>query len=212
MSHPIEKIEAVVELAHAELLQARRYDRACILASRIFVTLARQQGLLCKPVPCNVLAANSEAVTLIRSGVPTHQWPSTAWTVGVHGDTPRSALTSESGGYSWHLTVEVHLLLSDKRQKFPVDVNSDQFDRPFEAQTAVLWYYVIVGKRRERERNMQLVVKIETDNDAFQPSISYELSRILKGLAEKIEDGMTPEYLMDANGNTVGTISWEVGE
>ena len=59
---------------------------------------------------------------------------------------------------------------------------------------------------------MQLVVKINTDNDAFKPSMSYELSRILKGLAEKIEDGRTAEYLMDSNGNTVGTVSWGFGE
>jgi len=83
-----------------------RRNNACVLGTRLFVVKAREQGILCRPVPFNVMAMNREAYELMAEGVPVPQWPATAWSVGVLGDTPAGALTSVHGGYFWHLAVE----------------------------------------------------------------------------------------------------------
>jgi hypothetical protein len=50
-------------------------------------------------------------------------------------------------------------------------------------------------------------ISIETDNAAFDPDPGAELARILRGLADRLEDGgdlAEPIRLRDFNGNTVG--------
>lgn len=62
---------------------------------------------------------------------------------------------------------------------------------------------------------MDFILKINTDNEAFSGSPGRELSRIMRKLASRIEDGILDDQasagrLMDANGNTVG--EWEITE
>lgn len=48
-------------------------------------------------------------------------------------------------------------------------------------------------------------VKIRTGNSAFKgPEGKYELARILREIAEKLETGKTGDHVMDVNGNKVG--------
>jgi hypothetical protein len=43
-------------------------------------------------------------------------------------------------------------------------------------------------------------------NSSFTDDKNYEIARILKNLAEKIEEGYYPSKLMDINGNKVGSV------
>jgi hypothetical protein len=43
-------------------------------------------------------------------------------------------------------------------------------------------------------------------NDAFHPSPSDEIARILRDLADKIEDKRCPVILRDINGNLCGSV------
>ena len=55
-----------------------------------------------------------------------------------------------------------------------------------------------------------LTVKIKTGNAAFEDgNLETELARILRQLADKIENGYTEGKLMDINGNSVGTYELE---
>jgi len=50
-----------------------------------------------------------------------------------------------------------------------------------------------------------LTITIETENDAFQDgNMNQEIVRILLSVANKIDSGITTEYIKDLNGNTVG--------
>lgn len=54
-------------------------------------------------------------------------------------------------------------------------------------------------------------IEIETLGSAFQEdeySFSYEIARILKQLANRLENGGQPGYLMDINGNKVGSVEY----
>ena len=53
-------------------------------------------------------------------------------------------------------------------------------------------------------------INILTVNDAFEgDNLNYELARILRDLANKVEDNNIPYYLNDINGNRVGVIEVE---
>jgi len=59
---------------------------------------------------------------------------------------------------------------------------------------------------------MNLIIKINLDNDAFQDNDGYyEVGRMLKQLAiDILKDGeLTSRYLFDINGNNVGTLKLE---
>ena len=48
-------------------------------------------------------------------------------------------------------------------------------------------------------------LKLKTDNAAFSDgNKSYEISRILREIADKIEDGNTEGSIRDINGNRIG--------
>ncbi len=52
-----------------------------------------------------------------------------------------------------------------------------------------------------------VTITIKTGNAAFEgDNMNYEIARILRNLAEKIENDNMPSKLMDINGNKVGTI------
>lgn len=46
---------------------------------------------------------------------------------------------------------------------------------------------------------------IECDNAAFDPRPDYELARLLRETALRIEGGDTDHAIRDSNGNTVGS-------
>jgi hypothetical protein len=53
-----------------------------------------------------------------------------------------------------------------------------------------------------------VTIKIKTENAAFCDCPEQELSRILKELSEKLENGKQPETLLDFNGNAVGEVTY----
>lgn len=54
---------------------------------------------------------------------------------------------------------------------------------------------------------MELVIRIATDNAAFEDD-SYELGRVIREAADRIDSGESlPFKLRDVNGNTVGTVA-----
>lgn len=57
------------------------------------------------------------------------------------------------------------------------------------------------------EAPKSFTMKLECQNDVFQPYYTIELVRILSELIRSIEDGNIPERIRDINGNTVGSIS-----
>jgi len=50
-----------------------------------------------------------------------------------------------------------------------------------------------------------LRVKIETDNDAFAGYGEREVARLLRLVAERVEDGQLDGQLIDINGNRCGS-------
>ena len=46
-------------------------------------------------------------------------------------------------------------------------------------------------------------------NDAFAENGEYEISRILRKLADQLEEGEMPGKLRDINGNTVGVVEYK---
>lgn len=62
--------------------------------------------------------------------------------------------------------------------------------------------------------NVLLTVEIATDNAAFDPEPGYELARILRDLADNLEQGSAPDtfVLRDVNGNKVGTATLAANE
>lgn len=55
-------------------------------------------------------------------------------------------------------------------------------------------------------------LKIETDNAAFTDSPKAEIARILRETADKLESGVFVNKLRDYNGNTVGSVDYEVDD
>ena len=53
-------------------------------------------------------------------------------------------------------------------------------------------------------------LEMYTDNAAFTSDPAYEVRRILWGIDEQLERGVTGGRLMDSNGNTVG--KWSLSE
>ena len=54
----------------------------------------------------------------------------------------------------------------------------------------------------------KIIIEIDTENDAFSDDPNFELARILKKLAAKIEYGKQPEHLRDNNGNITGHVQY----
>ena len=50
---------------------------------------------------------------------------------------------------------------------------------------------------------------IRTDNAAFDEDPNAETARILRKIADKIENGEEPVSILDINGNRVGTYMYE---
>jgi len=54
-----------------------------------------------------------------------------------------------------------------------------------------------------------ITITFNTRNDAFQAGgLNAEVARLLRELAEKIEQGDTPTQLRTANGDTVGLVEY----
>ena len=54
-----------------------------------------------------------------------------------------------------------------------------------------------------------LQIKINTDDDSFQPEPSIEISNILENIAKEIRrKGIEEKSIREVMGNTVGNISW----
>jgi len=54
----------------------------------------------------------------------------------------------------------------------------------------------------------KLIITIETTNSAFEDGYEYEVARILRTLADKLEEGREPVYVMDVNGNSVCEVEY----
>jgi hypothetical protein len=56
----------------------------------------------------------------------------------------------------------------------------------------------------------KIVITIKTTNAAFEGNEEAEVAKMLRELADKLENGQRPEVLFDLNGNRVGSVSiWE---
>ena len=55
-----------------------------------------------------------------------------------------------------------------------------------------------------------LTLTIKTDNAAFTDDAGEEIARILRHAADKLAEGYDYVYLMDYNGNNVGTAELNV--
>jgi hypothetical protein len=55
----------------------------------------------------------------------------------------------------------------------------------------------------------KITIVINTVNAAFEDMPEYEVVRILRELADKLETGRQPDYILDINGNNVGSIKYE---
>lgn len=54
----------------------------------------------------------------------------------------------------------------------------------------------------------KVIIEIETENAAFDGG-EYELARILKEIANKLESGIPVSKIRDINGNTIGSLRVE---
>ena len=52
---------------------------------------------------------------------------------------------------------------------------------------------------------MKFKLKFNTDNAAFDNAREYEIARILRGIAQRIENGIEDGFIIDSNGNKIGT-------
>lgn len=59
--------------------------------------------------------------------------------------------------------------------------------------------------------NYQLTIQINTDNAAFEDK-EEEISRLLKEVSRKIENGISSGNLKDLNGNNVGNFDLNESE
>jgi len=53
----------------------------------------------------------------------------------------------------------------------------------------------------------EFILKIDTSNDAFIESPTYEVARILEYVARRVTTGETTGDVWDSNGNKVGTFT-----
>ena len=51
-------------------------------------------------------------------------------------------------------------------------------------------------------------LQFTTDNAAFEDCPEAEIARILRNIADRVDQGSDEGVAMDANGNRVGTWSW----
>lgn len=51
---------------------------------------------------------------------------------------------------------------------------------------------------------MKCTIKIDMDNAAFDETPATELARILRDIAEQVEEGLTMLVIQDVNGNDCG--------
>lgn len=56
---------------------------------------------------------------------------------------------------------------------------------------------------------MEIKIRIKIVNAAFQDMPEYEVARMLRELADKLESGRQPGKLLDLNGNAVGSVEYE---
>lgn len=54
------------------------------------------------------------------------------------------------------------------------------------------------------------ILKINTNNDAFQEDKRGEIARILEDIADKIRQGKEPTKPINYNGNSCGNIDWNI--
>jgi hypothetical protein len=54
---------------------------------------------------------------------------------------------------------------------------------------------------------MDYIIRINADNAAFDDAPGFEVARILRRLADKVEGGQQAGFLYDINGNTVGHLT-----
>ncbi len=55
-----------------------------------------------------------------------------------------------------------------------------------------------------------ITITIDTSNDSFQPIPTFQLSEILEQLARNLLDMEKPTTIKDTNGNTVGSIQYDM--
>lgn len=59
---------------------------------------------------------------------------------------------------------------------------------------------------------MELIIRIDLENDAFDICQNQEIADMLTKLARNFENDNVPMYLADTNGNYVGYVEYKEGE
>jgi hypothetical protein len=106
--------ETVLRLLAAEarpMILAGWGPESCAVSTRIALDVCRAVGVSAKPLAVAVMAFNEPAWPLFLDGVPVHEWPPEAWSVGIDPE-ERSHVVA---------LVEGTTLL---------DLSADQLDRP----------------------------------------------------------------------------------
>jgi hypothetical protein len=105
----------------------------CVLASKVLLVALIDAGFQAWVEPTYALAINKEGYLLLDRGVPTSEWPDTAWSVGVE-----EGGTIDTGSYPGHLVVFCYV---DGALTL-VDGSAGQFSRPAKQMNvpSTLWF------------------------------------------------------------------------
>lgn len=122
-------------------IDGRRRGR-CVEACRIVRAVLGQLGVQTRPMACDVMAANAQAVELINQGLPAQSWGVGAWSIGCCCDSTRPAPISDEParkrGFGGHL-----VLVGDG---WFVDLTAQQFHRP---ELGIVVASALVGRWHE---------------------------------------------------------------
>lgn len=81
------EVTRLVEILPAGFAVTKENGRGrCIEAARLATAVLRRAGVGARPMACDVVAFNADALALFDQGVPITDWPPTAWTRGASCD------------------------------------------------------------------------------------------------------------------------------
>lgn len=118
-------LDYLVGELHPKLAEAFKPD-TCILQSRLAAGAMRANGVIAKPMPCSLLAANATWLKLAADGKPPLSLPD-SWAVGVGAAPPDGSVSVEQ--YEQSEVGHVILLGPD----WFLDMTADQAARPAKA-------------------------------------------------------------------------------
>jgi hypothetical protein len=135
----LETLERLAFEVRAATLHNTGVKNSCIYGSRLASLVLSRLGHASRLQPVWISVFNAEARRKMDRGVAPHQWPPSAWSVGVNED---HAATPD--GWNGHLVV----VLRHSGSRVLIDVTADQFDVP--ARGIVLGSPIVVALPADR--------------------------------------------------------------